>query len=305
MPETRIQKVALIGFGEVGGIFGKDLVAAGIEVSTFDVLFSKEQARAGMLSKALAAKVMPADNLRGAIDSAQLVVSVVTASSASAVACEAADLLRPGQFYLDANSVSPETKSKIAAEVDRSGAYFVEAAVMAAVAPQRLKVPMLLGGAHASELASALRTFGMDTTPVSERVGVASAIKMCRSVVMKGLAALAIESLFAARRYGAEDAVIASFESTYPNMGWAKSLPDSLTKRAVEHSRRRAAEMREVEETLEGAGIRPFMASSTADLQDWLTGEMEAHNYVYQPNEPFSWRAFADLIAPAAKSTAS
>ena len=100
MPETRIQKVALIGFGEVGGIFGKDLVAAGIEVSTFDVLFSKEQARAGMLSKALAAKVMPADNLRGAIDSAQLVVSVVTASSASAVACEAADLLRPGQLAI-------------------------------------------------------------------------------------------------------------------------------------------------------------------------------------------------------------
>jgi len=305
MPETRIQKVALIGFGEVGGIFGKDLVAAGIEVSTFDVQFCKEPARAGMLDKALSAKVIAVDNLRDAIRSAQLVVSVVTASSAFTVACEAAGLLRPAQFYLDANSVSPETKGKMAAEVDRSGAYFVEAAVMAAVAPQRLKVPMLLGGTHASELAPALRTLGMDVTPVSERVGVASAIKMCRSVVMKGLAALAIESLFAARRYGAEDAVIASFEATYPHMGWAKSLPDSLTKRAVEHSRRRAAEMREVEETLESAGIRPFMASGTADLQDWLTGEMEAHNYTYQPNESFSWRAFADLIAPSAKSTAS
>jgi 3-hydroxyisobutyrate dehydrogenase-like beta-hydroxyacid dehydrogenase len=305
MSNARIQRVALIGFGEVGGTFGKDLVAAGIGVSTFDILFCNEKARGGMLSKALAAKVTPADDLGRAIRDSELVISVVTASSASAVAREAANILRPGQFYLDANSVSPETKGKMAADVDKSGAYFVEAAVMAPVAPQRLKVPMLLGGSRSAELASALQEIGMDATPVSERIGVASAIKMCRSVVMKGLAAIAIESLFAARRYGAEDAVIASFEASYPNMGWAKNLPDSLTRRAVEHSRRRAAEMREVEETLKGAGIDPFMASSTANLQDWLTREMEAHNYVYKANEPFSWRAFADLIAPASKCKAS
>lgn len=302
MSDTSIHTIGLIGFGEAGGIFGQDLVAAGLAVSAFDILFCNEQARERMLTKALAAKVVPTENLRGAIRDADLIISVVTASSASDAAKQAARILRPGQFYLDANSVSPETKGKLAAEIGPSGAYFVEGAVMAAVAPQRLKVPMLLGGACAAELASALRAMGMDATPISDRIGVASAIKMCRSVLMKGMAALAIESLFAARRYDAEEPVIASFEATYPNMGWAKSLPDSLARRAVEHSRRRAAEMREVEQTLKEADIHPFMASSTADLQDWLTTEMDAHNYVYRADEPFSWRAFADLIAPGKES---
>ena len=302
MSDTRIHTIGLIGFGEAGGILAKDLAAAGMAITTFDILFWNERARERMLTKAAAFKVVAAENLEGAIRNASLVISLVTASSASEVAKQAASVLRPGQFYLDGNSVSPDMKRKMANDINRSGAHFVEAAVMAAIAPQRLKVPMLLGGSGAAELSAALRAIGMDATAVSETIGVASAIKMCRSVLMKGLAALTIESLFAARRYGAEDAVIASFEATYPNMGWAKNLPDSLTKRAVEHSRRRATEMREVEETLKGAGIRPFMASSTADLQDWLTREMDAHNYVYKADEPFSWRAFADLISPVAKS---
>jgi 3-hydroxyisobutyrate dehydrogenase-like beta-hydroxyacid dehydrogenase len=300
--EKHFQRIALVGFGEVGGTFGQDLVARGLGVSAFDILFCAAAAKDRMLAKALAAKVVPTESLAGAVHDADLVISVVTASAAQQVARESSAILHPGQFYMDCNSVSPETKMKMAADVERSGASFVESAVMAPVAPERLKVPMLLGGPRAGELAPSLRSMGMDATPVSDRIGVASAIKMCRSVVMKGLAALAIESLFAARRYGAEDAVIASFDATYPNMGWAKALPDALARRAVEHSRRRASEMREVVETLKGAGMNPFMASSTADLQDWLTAEMEAHGYVYKSGEPFSWRAFADAMAAQPKS---
>jgi 3-hydroxyisobutyrate dehydrogenase-like beta-hydroxyacid dehydrogenase len=302
--ENLLRKVALIGFGEVGGIFGKDMVAAGLDVSAFDILFSSESAKDGMLAKAMGANVVPAASLQEAVRGAELVVSVVTASAALQVARDASAFLAPSQFYMDCNSVSPETKMKMSADVERSGASFVESAVVAPVAPDRLKVPMLLGGSRSNELAERLRSIGMDATSVSERIGVASAIKMCRSVVMKGLAALTIESLFTARRYGAEDAVIASFDATYPNMGWAKALPDSLTRRAVEHSRRRASEMREVVETLKNAGMNPFMASSTADLQDWLTAEMEARGYTYKSGEPFSWRAFADVIAGQRSSKA-
>jgi 3-hydroxyisobutyrate dehydrogenase-like beta-hydroxyacid dehydrogenase len=297
MDGRSFRRIAMVGFGEVGGIFGHDLAAAGVSVCVYDRLFAAEESRKRLFQKARSAKVQTSDTLVGAIQDAELVISAITASSAVELAKEASSSLRPGQFYMDMNSVSPETKGQIAEEIGRSGADFVEAAAMAAVKPQRLKVPMLLGGVRAPELARRLQAVGMDVTAVSERIGVASTIKMCRSVVMKGLAALAIESLFAARRYGAEDAVIASFEATYPSMGWAKSLPDTLTRRAVEHSRRRAAEMREVSETLRGVGMNPFMSSSTADLQDWLTKEMEARHFVFEPNEPFSWQAIADLIA--------
>jgi len=295
MTETIFRHVAIIGFGEVGGIFGTDFAAAGVHVRVFDILLNKEKSREAMLAKAKTAKVRAADSLKEAVLGAELVIAAVTASSATDVAKDAAAVLKPGQFYMDLNSVSPKTKTKVAESVGKSGADFVEAAVVAPVTPQRLKVPMLLGGARAGELASRLQAMGMDTTAVSERIGVASAIKMCRSVVMKGIAALAIESLVAARRYGVEDAVIASFEATYPSMGWAKSLPDNLAKRAAEHSRRRAAEMREVAETLQDVGIDPVMALGTAQVQDWLTAEMEAGKIVFSAKD-FSWRSLVDAI---------
>jgi 3-hydroxyisobutyrate dehydrogenase-like beta-hydroxyacid dehydrogenase len=302
MSDATIRWIGLIGFGEVGGIFGQDWVAKGIKVRTYDILFEKVASRDRMAEKARRAGVEMAADYADAIRGADLVVAAVTASSAVPVSKSCAGFLRSGQIYMDLNSISPESKMQVAREIAKSGADFVECAVLAAVAAPRLKVPLLLGGQRAQELARALKPLGMDPTAVSENIGVASAIKMCRSVVMKGLASLAIESLFAARRYGAEDAVIASFEATYPGMGWAKALPDNLARRAVEHSKRRAAEMRESAETIKGAGIEPRMSLATAELQDWLTREMEASGYVYKESEPFSWRMIADIIARVEKT---
>src|SRR5581483_7821052 len=115
-------------------------------------------------------------------------------------------------------SCSPATKRANAQAVEGSGADYVEAAVMAPVPPQRLKVPMLLGGRRAAELAPALQALGMNATPISDQIGVASAVKMCRSIVIKGLEALCVESMLAARRCGAENEVLASLQATFPQM---------------------------------------------------------------------------------------
>jgi 3-hydroxyisobutyrate dehydrogenase-like beta-hydroxyacid dehydrogenase len=127
-------------------------------------------------------------------------------------------------------------------------------------------------------------------------VGVASAVKMCRSIVIKGLEALALESLQAARHFGAEDQVLASLERTFPAMGWSGALPDYLVSRIAEHGRRRAAEMREVARTLEDAGFEPLMASATARGHAALVEAMARAHLAYA--EPFSWRALADALAP-------
>jgi 3-hydroxyisobutyrate dehydrogenase-like beta-hydroxyacid dehydrogenase len=212
------------------------------------------------------------------------------------VAKASSEFLKKGQIYVDLNSVSPDTKKEIDAAVRKSGADFVEAAVMAAVKGQRLKTPILMGGSRAEWLAEELQKAGLDTSAASDKIGVASAIKMCRSIVMKGLASLAIESLFTARRYGAEEAVLASFDQTYPSMGWKAKLPDQLVMRSVEHSKRRAAEMRESAETVNLAGLTSRMAAGAALMQDWLTSEMEAGHYTYKTGEPFSWQAVADAM---------
>ena len=299
MNKKPIQRIALIGFGEAGGILGADLAKAGAQVTMFDILLRAEPARSAMLAKAKAAGVRACETQADAVRDADLMISAVTCSSAPAVATESAAALRPGQIHLDINSVSPDAKREMAACVAPSGADFVEAAVMAPVPPQRLRVPMLLGGQRAAELAPRLVALGMDAKAVSEKIGVASAIKMCRSVIVKGLEALAVESMFAARHYGAEDAVLASLAASYPHMGWNAQLPDYLVSRVAEHGKRRAAEMREVAETIISAGIDPLMALATAERQDALVRKMAERGIKYDASKPFSWRELADALAKA------
>jgi len=295
-------KIGIIGFGEVGGIFGRDFVERGIDVATFDILFDNPTSREAMLAKARDHGVRACESAGDCLRGCELIISAVTAASAARVAEECAPLLVSGQIFLDINSVSPETKSRMANEFDRSQGQFVEAAVMAAVAPQRLKVPMLLGGKFAKELVPRLAAIGMNGKAVSEKVGVASAVKMCRSVIIKGLEALVVESMLAARRYGAEEAVLASLAATYPDMGWQGELPDYLIGRVAEHGRRRAAEMREAAQAVKDAGIDPHMASATAARQEWLVDEIAAHRLQDRVGKDFSWRALADTLSVAAKT---
>lgn len=308
MDAKPIRQIALIGFGEVGGILGADFAAAGLNVSVYDILLNAEPSRSTLQSKAKAAKVRACDSLKEAVRVADLVISAVTAASAANVSASAAPFLRASQMYLDINSVSPDTKLEIARTLSATPAEFVEAAVMAAVSPQRLKVPMLLGGPNASSAAEHLRAIGMNVKPISERIGVASAIKMCRSIIIKGLEAITVESMFTARRYGAEKQVLDSLAATYPDMGWSGALPDYLISRVAEHGKRRAAEMREAAQAVRDAGLEPLTALATAQRQEWLAKTIAEFSLAVPKGEEFAWQELADAIAeavsPSEKSSA-
>ena len=295
-----IRQIALIGFGEVGAIFGRDFAAAGLDVSAYDILLNAEPSRSEMLTQAEEANVRAADTLEDAVRGADLVISAVTASSAVEVAGKAGKFLRGGQTYLDLNSVSPDTKREIARTLSDTPAVFVEAAVMAPVAPQRVKVPILLGGAAAPIAAERLQQIGMNANPISDRIGVASAIKMCRSIIIKGLEAIVVESLFTARRYHAEQHVLASLAATYPGMGWDGPLPDYLVSRVAEHGKRRAAEMREAAQAIADAGLEPLTALATAQRQDWLVQAIAERGLAVPKGENFKWQELADAISEAA-----
>ncbi len=304
MVENPIRQIALIGFGEVGGIFGGDL-AAGRQVSVFDILLHGEPSRSAMLAKAKNQKVRACDSLAEAVRDADLVISAVTAAAALDVAKSAAPFLRGGQTYLDINSVSPDTKREIARTLETSPATFVEAAVMAPVSPHRLQVPMLLGGTAAEQAARRLEAIGMNAKPISDRIGVASAIKMCRSIIIKGLEAITVESMLTARRYGAEKQVLASLAATYPDMGWDGPLPGYLIRRVAEHGKRRAAEMREAAQAVADAGLEPLTALATAKRQDWLAQTIAEHELGVPADDAFSWQQLADAIAAASSNNES
>lgn len=273
--------IALIGYGEVGSIFARAFLAQGARaVHAFDVRFAGKSGEAAM-ARARDAGVKTFASNTGAISGADVVISAVTAGAALSVAQAAAPHLSPAQFFVDLNSVSPTTKQEGYAAVTAGGARYVEAAVMSPVPPYGLKAPTLLGGPHADALKAALASFDMDLTVFSEEIGRASAVKMCRSVMIKGIEALAMECFVTARRHRVENEVLASLSNLIPHPDW----PDYaryLMSRALVHGRRRAEEMREVARTVEDAGTDPLMSSATAKAQDRaadlgarLTGEQK------------------------------
>lgn len=291
-----LNNIALIGLGEAGFLLAQGLVEAGVKVGAYDIKVHDADQRPVMEARAQQAGVVLHASLEAAAQDADLLISAVIASSAAQAAVDAAKCLRAGQYFLDINSVSPATKQADCDAIQSAGGFYVESAVMAPVPPYGLKVPMLLGGARAAALSESLNRLGLRTKAASAQVGVASAIKMCRSVMIKGLEALTVECMTAARRYGAEDAVLASLNETFPGMGWTGNLPHYLISRVAEHGRRRAAEMREVMETLQDVGVTPLMAQATAQSQDALVDQMEAAGILYDTAHDFVWPELVDRL---------
>lgn len=292
----QIDRIAFIGFGEAGGILGAALAAQGVRVSMFDRLLDEPGRAFAMQEKAAAAGVHAAATLSAAIDGAQIIVSAVTAASDAEVADATARCIASGQTFLDINSVSPRTKQHGQRCIEDVGGHYVEAAVMAPVSPYGLAVPMLLAGAHAQVVAEQLRKFGAEARAVSAQVGAASAAKMCRSVMIKGIEALTVECLSAARYYRAEAIVLASLQETFVKMQHDADVPGYLISRVAEHGRRRAAEMREVAQTLRDAGVDPLMSEACAQRQDNLVDAMEALDIPYDTSIPFVWQNLLDAL---------
>lgn len=287
--------VAIIGFGEAGTIFASDL-ADKAQVNVWDLKFVGPE-RDAMLAKAEQAGVTPAASLAAAIADAQLIFSLVTADSALTLAQEAAPLLTQHQTFLDFNSVAPETKRSAERAVTQRQGNYLDVAVMAPVPPARLRTPLLLGGKEAERVAAQLRLWGCHAQALSDRVGDVSAIKMCRSVMIKGLEALTTECLTAARRYGVEEAVLDSLHASFPSLGWHGELADYLISRVAQHGRRRSEEMREVVKTLQDVALSGTMSQAIAESQLALVEQMAQKQIDYQMLLPFSWQQTVDKLA--------
>jgi 3-hydroxyisobutyrate dehydrogenase-like beta-hydroxyacid dehydrogenase len=288
--------LGLIGYGEVGKIFGAGLQrqAGVVSVSAWDLKFAAAASQAAETAHAANSGISAQPSMQALCAQADLVISAVTASNTLAVAQEAARHIRRGAVFLDLNSASPGTKQRAAAAIDGAGGHYVEAGVMTSVPPYGIKVPMLLGGGTARELAVVLNGWGMEAKPVSDQLGVASAIKMCRSVMIKGLEALVIESYTTARAYGVEDHVLPTLAETFPSIDWQKQGAYFFS-RVVQHGKRRAEEMREAANTVREAGFDPFMAQAIADKQQWIADQ--AADRVFEGlAKDAPWQDYADRI---------
>jgi len=298
-------QVALIGCGEVGRILAEDLRAQGVAVSAYDLKLDTDHGQP-IREHAAAHGVVLASTHALAVHGVDLVISAVTASQAVPVAEAAAPGLKKGAFFLDFNSASPGAKIRAAGIVNAAGGRYVEGAVMTTLPPYRIKVPLLLGGPDAAALMPRLNELGFASRVASEKLGVASATKMCRSVMIKGLEAMVIEAFTTARHYGVEDAVIASLYETFPGIDWEKQGA-YLFQRVIEHGRRRSEEVREVAVTVREAGLAPFSAAGTAERQAWVADLADQGLFGARGTKGFArsadWRTEADRILAHLKTS--
>lgn len=261
--------VTFIGFGEAAKAMVTGLRAEHPElgIHLYDIRFEEEDGTTlRAATDALGATCH--DSLAAAVAAGEIVLSTVVAKAAVAVAEAAAPHMKPGQFYIDVNSAAPRTKLAVAEALKASGCAVLDGAILSPVPRHRHKVPILLCGPKVAEAVAKLSALGFNVEDGGETLGAASATKMLRSIMIKGVEALFLECVAAASQFGATERVLNSLQPSLPGLDWPERAR-YLTSRTALHGTRRAAEMSEAATMLRDMGIEPVMAEAAARRIAW------------------------------------
>ncbi len=284
-------KLGFIGFGEVGFELGKGLRQSGLgDIFAFDPMLDDERFGKLVRSRAEEAGVTLLASPAAVIRQVDVIIAAVPGSQALSAAQAAARSLVHGQIYADVSTSTAAGKKKAAQLVEQAGARFVDGAMMGGLSMQHHKVPTLLSGSGSDELIRLLTPFGMVLTKVSDTPGDAIAIKLVRSIAMKGLAALATETLEAAVKLGVSDEVLHSVADTLTAAPFKDTLDWLVTASAV-HATRQVHEMNDVLAMLTEIGVDPAMTRGTIQRLQWL----ESQNFKdrFQGKKPKEWQEVA------------
>jgi 3-hydroxyisobutyrate dehydrogenase-like beta-hydroxyacid dehydrogenase len=256
-------KIAFIGFGEAARSFTDSLQKLGSAkiIAAYDL-----KADSTIAATANARGVALKPSAGEAIADADWIISAVTADQSFNAATAVMDALSSDQLFIDINSVSPDRKKETAAIVEKTGAAYLDMAVMAPVDPRGHQTPVLLAGATADKVTDDMRSLGFNFEVIGPEPGAATAIKMVRSLFVKGLEALTVETMLAASASGCFDYVLSSLSASYPGLGWPQNV-NYMFERTLRHGARRAAEMRESAATLDALGLTGALADKIADVQ--------------------------------------
>jgi 3-hydroxyisobutyrate dehydrogenase-like beta-hydroxyacid dehydrogenase len=247
-------RVAVLGLGEAGSIYAADLPSRGASVVGTD------------LHQGIApAGVEVAPDIATTVRGADLVLSLVGASSAASVLEDALPAMQAASVFADMNTSGPDDKRRLAGVAAARGIPFVDVAILAPVPRARIDTPLLLSGAGVPHLRPLIEQLGLPATDVGPEAGAAARLKLLRSVFMKGLAAVVVESVTAAEIFGAEDWLIDQIASELGSSG--RSAVDHLVAGTTKHAVRRSDEMVEAREFLESLGAPHPMTDGAIE---WL-----------------------------------
>ena len=288
-------RIAFMGFGEAAQSVARGLSKeAGVEgMAAYDPRFAAPEAEE-LKRRAAERASKPCTTMKDALEGADIVLSLVVGSAAVKVGDEAGRHLHAGQTFVDLNSISPDAKRAVGAALAKGGdAAFVEGAVMARVPSYDHKVPILLAGRTATQTAATLNAVGMACEAVGDEIGQACAVKMIRSVIVKGVEALLLESLTAAEKAGVTERILNSISETFPGIDW-RHMATYYIGRTHQHGARRVTEMREAAATLKSFGMDPVLSTAIARTIEVSHAKLKDADVPY--NSPYP-----DLLAVLAE----
>lgn len=239
--------IAILGIGEAGGLLARDLVAKNVQVRGWDPLPRNLPANLGF-----------AISNSAAASGAEVVLSVNWASAALEVALEVAPVLQPGQLYADLNTSAPQLKREIAPIIEKTGALFVDAALMDPVPPKGLGTQVLASGSGAEMFAEKMGPLGMPITLVDGEAGIAATHKLVRSILYKGVAAVIMECLDAADALNMREYARTQMLKIISD----EAMIDRFVSGSIKHARRRVHEMEAVVEMLNSVGVSAFTSQA-------------------------------------------
>lgn len=256
---------AFIGFGEVSHSISKGLrgdFPEKISITAYDaVLGSGKPLEKTVRDRAAEVGVSLVDSLEKAVADADVVFCAVQGAYSLEVGEAARGFLKNGALYIDLTTANPKHKLALEQSFAARGIDFVDAAMLGPLPLYLHKVPMLISGTGADRAEKIMRECNMDVTPVTGSAGEASKIKLTRSVFMKGLQALLVETFLFARKAGVEDVVLDSLAATMGKASFTDTLKRLVTADLV-HAERRAHEVADSALVMKDLGITPIVAAA-------------------------------------------
>lgn len=287
-------KIGFIGYGEAAYNISLGLGREGIAgIRATDAMMNHEVMGKQVHSRAQEAGVTLAASGKEIAQWADVIFAAVPSSFTMDVCQEIKDSLRPGQLYVDVSASTPATKEAIWEAVKSTGVLFVDAAMLGSLPKDKHQVPITASGNGAAKFQEVMQPWGMKITLAGEKAGSASAIKLVRSIYMKGIASLMIEMLQAADAYGVSDEVVASIGKSLDNIPFTSHLDRLVTGSAL-HCVRRAAELKGSIAMLSEAELAPEMTVAAKHRLEALESYEFAKKYV--DSKPAGWQEIISAI---------
>lgn len=285
--------LGFIGFGEVGFELGHGLVKEGFtEIYAFDPMQNSEKFGELVKQRAQSAKITLLESAEEVADKCEFILSVVPGAFAIDAAKSVLGKIERGKVFADLSTSLPSAKKEIDKLITEKGGKFVDGALMASLSQTHHKVPILLAGSGSDQLINALKSFGMVVKKISETAGDAIAVKMVRSIYMKGIAALGAEMLEAANRLRVDRLVLDSISDTLNATPFEKTN-NYLVVASAWHGARQVHEMEDVTKMLRDIGVAPIMTEATTKRLEWFR-DLEALEY-FGLERPEEWKAISEL----------